>query len=139
MEENKLFVVSFIILLFVTVVLVTFKLILKNKVSTSPQPTPTASTQPFPVPKIECKDPRPKICTMECIQNPPYICGSDGKSYCSVCQACSNKNVTWYEMKASNCEEGQFCGGFSGISCPEGYECQPEGSYPDASGKCIKK
>lgn len=55
--------------------------------------------------KINCKNPRPQVCTMECIQNPPYICGSDGKSYCSVCQACSNKDVAWYEMKNSPCEE----------------------------------
>ena len=55
--------------------------------------------------KINCKDPRPEVCTMECIENPPYICGSDGKSYCTVCQACSNKNVAWYEMKNSPCEE----------------------------------
>jgi len=55
--------------------------------------------------KINCKDPRPEVCTMECILNPPYICGSDGKSYCTVCQACSNKDVAWYEMKASACEE----------------------------------
>lgn len=55
--------------------------------------------------KVYCKDPRPEVCTMECIQTPPYICGSDGKSYCSVCQACSNKDVNWYEMKTSPCEE----------------------------------
>lgn len=55
--------------------------------------------------KIDCKDPRPEVCTMECIQNPPYICGSDGKSYCTVCQVCANKDVAWYEMKASACEE----------------------------------
>lgn len=55
--------------------------------------------------QINCKDPRPEVCTMECIQNPPYICGSDGKSYCTICQACSNKNVAWYEMKNSPCEE----------------------------------
>jgi hypothetical protein len=55
--------------------------------------------------KVDCKNPRPEACTMECIQNPPYICGSDGKSYCTVCQACSNKDVVWYEMKASACGE----------------------------------
>ena len=55
--------------------------------------------------KIDCKDPRPEVCTMECVETPPYICGSDGKSYCSVCQACSNKDVNWYEMKTSPCEE----------------------------------
>lgn len=35
--------------------------------------------------------------------------------------------------------EGQFCGGFAGAVCPEGYSCKYDGSYPDASGKCIKK
>ncbi len=55
--------------------------------------------------KIDCKDPRPEVCTMECIQNPPYICGSDGRSYCTVCQACANKSVAWYEMKTSACGE----------------------------------
>lgn len=55
--------------------------------------------------KTDCQDPRPVVCTMECIQNPPYICGSDGNSYCSVCQACANQNVAWYEMKSSACGE----------------------------------
>ncbi|MBU1500045.1 hypothetical protein KKE48_04225, partial [Patescibacteria group bacterium] len=35
--------------------------------------------------------------------------------------------------------EGKFCGGFAGVICPEGYSCKYDGSYPDASGKCIKK
>jgi len=35
--------------------------------------------------------------------------------------------------------EGRFCGGFAGIVCPAGYRCQMEGSYPDASGQCVKE
>lgn len=35
--------------------------------------------------------------------------------------------------------EGSFCGGFAGKLCPDGFECQMEGNYPDASGTCIKK
>ena len=54
--------------------------------------------------KINCEDPRPEVCTMECIVNPPYICGSDNKSSCSTCQACSNKDVLWYEIKETVCE-----------------------------------
>lgn len=34
--------------------------------------------------------------------------------------------------------EENFCGGFFGILCPEGYECKLDGSYPDAGGKCLK-
>jgi putative hemolysin len=33
--------------------------------------------------------------------------------------------------------EESFCGGIAGIVCPEGYECQLEGNYPDASGTCV--
>ena len=54
--------------------------------------------------KVFCKEPRPQICTMECIINPPYICGSDGKSYCSTCQACSNPKVEWYVIQDKPCE-----------------------------------
>jgi len=31
-----------------------------------------------------------------------------------------------------------FCGGIAGIICPEGYKCKYDGSYPDASGVCVK-
>lgn len=55
--------------------------------------------------KTYCQDPRPEMCTLECIQNPPYICGSNDKSFCSVCQACSDKNIDWYETKATPCGE----------------------------------
>ena len=54
---------------------------------------------------VYCKEPRPEVCTLECVQTPPYICGSTGKSYCSVCQACSDTNVIWYKMRDSNCGE----------------------------------
>ena len=55
--------------------------------------------------KTNCTSPRPEVCTEECIVNPPYICGSDGKSYCTTCKACANENVEWYEMKDTSCEE----------------------------------
>ncbi|MDO8639084.1 MAG: PsbP-related protein [Candidatus Daviesbacteria bacterium] len=39
--------------------------------------------------------------------------------------------------------EGKFCGGIAGNlpqnMCPAGYQCQLDGDYPDAGGKCIKK
>lgn len=56
--------------------------------------------------KTNCVSPRPEACTLECIANPPYICGSDGKNYCSTCQACSNKDVAWYEITNSPCSGG---------------------------------
>ena len=57
--------------------------------------------------KVDCKDPRQTTCTstLECMMHPPYICGSDSKSYCTVCEACSNKEVAWYEMKNSPCKK----------------------------------
>lgn len=53
--------------------------------------------------KINCTNPRPQVCSMLCIQPPPYICGSDGKSYCSTCQACGNPNIAWYQMSTTPC------------------------------------
>lgn len=63
-------------------------------------PTPSAT----PKERVFCKDPRPQVCTYECIVNPPYICGSDGKSYCTTCQACSNPKVEWYRISSYPCE-----------------------------------
>lgn len=54
--------------------------------------------------KVFCKDPRLQVCTMECIVNPPYICGSDGESYCTECQACANSKVEWYVIQDQPCE-----------------------------------
>jgi hypothetical protein len=34
---------------------------------------------------------------------------------------------------------GKSCGGIAGKLCPAGYECQYEGNYPDAEGKCVKQ
>jgi hypothetical protein len=111
---------------------------LQTKSLPSPSPSPIIVVSPKAVGKTDCPAKRPQVCTFECILPPPYICGSDGKSYCTVCQACSNKSVAWYEMKNSPCG-GQFCGGFAGALCPQGYSCKYDGSYPDAGGKCIKK
>jgi len=55
--------------------------------------------------KIDCTNPRPEVCTLECTDN---ICGSDGKRYCSPCQACSNAKVNWYEIKTSVCKKEQL-------------------------------
>jgi hypothetical protein len=76
-----------------------------TQIQTQPSPSPSPVAKDKDRNKINCKDPRPEVCTMECIQNPPYICGSDGKSYCTACQACANKEVVWYEIRASACGE----------------------------------
>jgi len=55
--------------------------------------------------RIYCKEPRPDGCTMECLQNPPYICGSNEKSYCTICQACSDREVEWYVIQDKPCRE----------------------------------
>ena len=109
-----------------------------SQLTTQRSPSPVVTASPKASGKTDCPINRPRMCTFECTYPPPYLCGSDGKSYCTVCQACSNKNVSWYEMKTSPCEDEQFCGGFAGAICPEGYFCKYDGTYPDASGKCIK-
>lgn len=53
--------------------------------------------------KVFCQEPRPEVCTMECIAQPPYICGSNGRSYCNKCQACANPAVSWYIVQDNPC------------------------------------
>jgi hypothetical protein len=48
-----------------------------------------------------------------------------------------SSSVTPPNMSEKNAE-GKMCGGIAAISCPVGYECQLEGKYPDAGGKCTK-
>lgn len=54
--------------------------------------------------KVVCSTNRPELCTLECIVNPPFICGSDGKSYCSECQACAAR-IEWYVYQNEKCPE----------------------------------
>lgn len=35
-------------------------------------------------------------------------------------------------------KEGQMCGGIAGILCCPGLNCKLAGSYPDASGVCVR-
>ena len=37
-----------------------------------------------------------------------------------------------------NAAEGALCGGIQGIMCGVGLRCKYDGSFPDASGKCVK-
>lgn len=53
--------------------------------------------------KILCQNPRPEVCTMECVDPPPYICGSDGKFYCNKCATCANPAVSWYIVQDTPC------------------------------------
>lgn len=46
------------------------------------------------------------------------------------------------ERKVPDDIEGKFCGGIAANlpenQCPKGYECQLDGNYPDAGGKCVR-
>lgn len=86
-------------------------LILGAKTTISPSPTPTLlPTQPPTLTptasqKTYCKSPRPEACTEECLLPPPYLCGSNGKSYCTKCQACADKQVEWYQFQDEPCTD----------------------------------
>lgn len=55
--------------------------------------------------RVYCESPRPRVCTQECIIGPPYICGSDGKTHCTVCQACAKPEVEWYVFQDEPCAD----------------------------------
>jgi hypothetical protein len=46
-----------------------------------------------------------QMCPLMCAKPPPYLCGSDGQSYCSACHACRNAGVSWYVMQDTPCEK----------------------------------
>lgn len=64
-----------------------------------PVSTPTASQKTY------CKSLRPEACTEECLLPPPYLCGSNGKSYCTKCQACADEQVEWYQFQDEPCAD----------------------------------
>ena len=89
----------------------------------------------------------------ECIKIPgslvqesyPAICvAENGKSFIQPLTEEEQKNLLPPDPKAeletdeTDNTNSQFCGGITGIICPEGYECKYEGDYPDAGGNCIK-
>lgn len=64
------------------------------------------------------------------------VCGCDGKTYSSPCEAAGSG--VGYD-KAEACDGGQVCGGLAGLRCAEGQYCyMPVGAClgPDASGTC---
>lgn len=69
----------------------------------SPTLTPSPTTNMSE--KTYCKSPRPEACTMECLLSPPYLCGSNGKSYCTTCQACADGDVEWYQFQDEPCTD----------------------------------
>lgn len=92
-----------LIILVVFLGIIGFMVFTKETLPTTPakpdlSPTPASE-------KIVCQEPRPQICTLECMVNPPYLCGSDGKSYCTVCDACSHPDVQWYITQTDPCEK----------------------------------
>ncbi|PJC81545.1 hypothetical protein CO007_04080 [Candidatus Roizmanbacteria bacterium CG_4_8_14_3_um_filter_36_10] len=72
--------------------------------SSSPFPTGRVSPPPSERDNKESCKFRPQVCTMECINPPPYICGSNGKSYCSPCQACADEEVQWFRKQNQPCQ-----------------------------------
>jgi len=55
--------------------------------------------------RVYCQPQRPQICTQECVASPTYVCGSDGKSHCSACQACADPQVKWYMIEDQPCPD----------------------------------
>ncbi|MBI3955550.1 hypothetical protein HY338_03830, partial [Candidatus Gottesmanbacteria bacterium] len=63
--------------------------------------------------------------------NPPYLCGSNGKSYCTTCQACADSEVDWYLTQDNPCSsptatpvpetQAYDCCGQTELN--QGYEC----------------
>jgi len=88
--------------------------------------------------------------TGECVQRPDAcialfdpVCGCDGNTYGNSCNAASAGVSVAHDGECE--QQGEFCGGFAGIPCPEGEECvddpnddcDPENGGADCGGICI--
>lgn len=71
----------------------------------TPSSIPNNQEQESSADRFACPLPKPEVCTMECIVNPPFICGSNGKSYCNNCIACSDPEVDWYVVQTEPCSD----------------------------------
>ncbi|MCR4313420.1 MAG: hypothetical protein NUV58_04170 [Candidatus Roizmanbacteria bacterium] len=78
--------------------------------------------------------PQPTILT--CTKD-VFIC-RDGSRVRRVEPKCEFAACPTIIKKPEQVEQGKFCGGIAGILCPEGYDCNLDGNYPDAAGVCVK-
>jgi hypothetical protein len=63
-------------------------------------------------------------------------CYNQKKTFGNKCAANCAKATILYAGECKT-DSDNFCGGIAGIPCKEGYECELEGDYPDAVGKCV--
>jgi hypothetical protein len=97
MKSKKTLIILGIFLLILFLAGVFFLQSSKKEKKVTPSPTTGE--------KVFCPKSRPEVCTMECVATPPYICGSNGKFYCNTCQACADKEVEWYLIQETPCQE----------------------------------
>jgi len=68
----------------------------------------------------------------------PIVCTMDAK----ICPDGSGVGRVGPDCQFAKCPSpaitSTFCGGIRGISCPSGYYCKYDGTYPDAGGTCLK-
>ncbi len=73
------------------------------------------------------------------------VCGCDGETYSNSCHAASAGTSVQHEGECESEPEGQFCGGFANLPCPEGQECaddpndgcDPANGGADCGGICV--
>ncbi len=115
----------------------------KNNPAPSASPTPVASCTPRP----SCLDSQPRCLMPETDDMCPPSASpkpTDNQVFCTQ-EAKRCPDGSYVGRSGPNCEFAPcptgkqiFCGGIAGASCPTGYSCKLDGSYPDAGGTCIR-
>lgn len=119
----------------------------------SPTITPTPMGKPVSEAKVEkgckvsgcnsevCLNENDEVATTICLYKKRYECYQS-----ATCKVLDDGDCGWVmDSKLTSCiskmdkEETYLCGGISGTSCPDGYTCELDGAYPDASGTCVQE
>jgi hypothetical protein len=75
------------------------------------------------------------VCGIDDGTDPPQVCSP---VLCEIaCPYGFETNDDGCEICACHDPTGDFCGGIAAIQCPQGFECQGVGNFPDASGQCV--
>jgi putative hemolysin len=123
-----------------------------GKQNSTPPPPPAANSTNITVPppppsenQTEIANPASKYCVDRGFELVIKSSPSGQIGYCVFANGNECEEWAYFRGECNESQtprkpagEGEFCGGIAGFACQSGLNCQLEGTYPDAGGRCVK-